>query len=178
METNKVNNQNKIGGINHRIGFRIKAKQVRLIDPDSKNLGVVSIQEALAKAEEFGLELVELNKGETPLCKIMDYGKMKYQKSKQTKSKEQKTHEIQFRPKIAVNDFETKLKSARKLLEKGSNIHLTVEFKGREFSHQEIGKELLLKAQKALEDISSISRDINIGNKRMDMMLSSKTKQM
>ncbi len=71
METNKVNHQNKIGGINHRIGFRIKAKQVRLIDPDSKNLGVVSIQEALAKAEEFGLELVELNKGETPLCKIM-----------------------------------------------------------------------------------------------------------
>lgn len=173
---NKKNKYKDKNNVSYRVGKRIRAKRVQLIDEKGNNLGVTLIVDALKRAEEAGLDLVEIKRGEMPLCKILNYGKMQYKKSKQAKKKEHKTREIQLRPKIAENDFECKIKNARKFLEKGSNVHLLVKFRGREFMHKDIGVNLLKKAQQNLQDVSSVMRDITIGHKRMDMLLGSKAK--
>jgi translation initiation factor IF-3 len=155
----------------HRIGNRIKAKKVRVIGPDGKNLGVLSIQEALIEAENLGLDLVEVGNEEIPTCKILDYGKMKYEQSKKEKKKEKKTHEIQFRPKIAEHDFEVKVIKARKFLESGSGVHFSVQFRGRETMHPEIGSALLDRAYEMLKDVSNLIKKPLLNGRNMDMIL-------
>lgn len=132
------------------------------------------LDEALRKASDEEMDLVEVGKGDIPTCKILDYGKMKYQESKKEKKKEKKTHEIQFRPIIAEHDLNVKIRSARKFLEKGSNVHFVVQFKGREAAHPEIGKELLNKALVQLSDISIVLRHLSAQDKRMDVILAPK----
>lgn len=169
MKNNK-NNKN-----DNRVGRRIKAKKVRVIDPYGKNLGVIFISEALKIADEHGLDLVEVNGGNPPTCKILDYGKLKYQESKKEKKKEKKTYEIQFRPKIADHDLGVKIKNARKFLEKGSSVHLVVQFKGREAIHPDTGQVILDKACEQLQDVSYIIKNASMSGKRMDMILAPKT---
>lgn len=100
---------------------------------------------------------------------------MKYQESKKEKKKEKKMHEIQFRPKIAEHDLGVKVKNARKFLEKGSNVHLIVQFRGREAIHPGTGRIILEKACKSLEDVSSVIKKITMQGKKMDMILAPKT---
>ena len=155
----------------YRIGRRIFAKKVLVIDQHGKNLGVMHTKDALAKAEESALDLVEINRGEIPTCKILDYGKMKYQESKKEKKKTKKSHEIQFRPKIAEHDLCTKIGHARKFLEKGSIVTLIVQFRGREATHPETGKVILDRAAKDLTDICVIRKFPTMQDKKMSMIL-------
>lgn len=170
---NKKRKQNS--NKNHRINKRIRAKEVRLIDKNGTNLGIKSFFEALNMANNDGLDLVEVNSGKIPVCKILDYGKLKYQESKKEKKKEQKTQEIQFRPKIAENDFQTKLNKARKFLKKGSNVHLVVVFRGREAFHKETGDVLLDKAITSLQDVANLVKRNPLKGKRMNAILSPKS---
>lgn len=155
----------------HRVGRRIRAKKVRVIDQTGTNLGVLWTKDALAKAEEANLDLVEMNKGEIPTCKILDYGKMKYQESKKEKKKEKKSHEVQFRPKIAEHDLCTKINNARRFLEKGSVVHLIVQFRGREAIHPDTGKTILERAIDELKDISIVVKRPVMHGKKMNMIL-------
>lgn len=161
----------------NRVGRRIRARKVRVIGSDGSNIGILNIEDALAKAEELGLDLVEFGSGEIPTCKILDYGKMKYEQSKKEKKKEKKTHEIQFRPKIAENDLVVKINRAKKFLEAGSNINFVIQFKGRESLHPEIGRTILERTCSELESISIISKKPTLNGKRMFMTLLPKTKQ-
>lgn len=155
----------------HRVGKRIRANKVRVIDQTGTNLGVLWVRDALEKAEEANLDLVEINKGEIPTCKILDYGKMKYQESKKEKKKEKKSYEVQFRPKIAEHDLCTKVKNARRFLEKGSVVHLIVQFRGREAMHPETGRTILDRATEDLKDISVVVKRPVMHGKKMNMIL-------
>lgn len=155
----------------HRVGRRIRARSVRLIDQNGENLGIVNTWDALKLAEEANLDLVEFSKGETPTCKILDYGKLKYQEAKKEKKKEKKTQEVQFRPKIAIGDLNTKIKNARKFLEKGSTVNLIVKFRGREIIHPETGTVILEKAMEELKDISTVMKKPFLQGKMMSLIL-------
>lgn len=128
----------------------------------------------MKRAEACGLDLVEVNPGDTPVCRILDYGKLKYQASKKEKKKEKKTHEIKFRPKIAEHDLGIKVKNARKFLEDGSTVKFTIKFKGRENAHPEQGSIILEKVSDYLKDIPTVSSGIQKQAKIMSMVLSPK----
>lgn len=158
----------------YSINRKINANFVRVIDPLGNNLGVISKNDALIKAQEFDMDLVEVSKGKVPTCKILDYGKLKYQESKKEKKKEKKNHAMILRPKIATHDLQTKINLSRRLLEKGSNINFMIKFKGRETSHPDIGENLLKSVISALNDCSLVSRNISYSGNKMDMTLSPK----
>lgn len=169
----KAKNKNKEN--DYRVGRRIRAKKIRLIGPDGENIGIVFTADAMAKAEELGLDLVEVGSGEIPICKILDYGKLKYDQSKKEKKKEKKTHEIQFRPKIAEHDLMVKINRAKAFLEKGSNVSFVVQFKGRESKHPETGQVLLDRTIAELEPISNIIKKPMMNGRYMSMILAPKS---
>jgi len=134
------------------VGRRIRARQVRCIDQNGENLGVIDIYKALKLADEAGLDLVQIAIGDTPVCKILDYGKYKYDQSKQKKENARKQREtavkikeIKFRPSTGDHDLETKANQAKKFIEEGNRIKITVAFRGREMSHKDLGMETLSK---------------------------------
>jgi len=136
---------------------------VRLIDPEKGSLGILSIQEAIRKAKESGLDLVEVApNGNPPVCKIMDYSKYVYhQKKKAKKSSKQKASqlkEIQFRPNIDDHDYNFKMKHIQEFLEKGHKVKVVVRFRGREMAHQELGFELIDKLKEDLQDYGSFEK--------------------
>lgn len=132
-----------------KLNESIRAPKVRLIDQDGQQLGVVSLREALLKAEEVGLDLLQVSPdSEEPVCKIIDYGKFKYdqdkklQKSKQ-QQRAQELKSVRLSVKIGRHDFETKLTAANKFVEKGHKVSLQLKFKGREMAHTELGEKVL-----------------------------------
>jgi translation initiation factor IF-3 len=132
-----------------KLNASIRAPKVRLIDQDGEQLGVVSLREALLKAEEAGMDLLQVSPdSEEPVCKIIDYGKFKYdqdkklQKSKQ-QQKAQELKSVRLSVKIGRHDFETKLAAAQKFIEKGHKVSLQLRFKGREMAHMELGEKVL-----------------------------------
>lgn len=147
---------------------------------DGRQLGVLTIQRALDMAIEAGLDLVEVSsKTNPPVCKIMDYGKYKYELSKKEKSvrkKQQTIHvkEIRLRPKIEGHDYEFKMKHARKFLEEGDKVKVTVIFRGRELKHLEFGKELLEKIEKDLSDIAKVERPTQVEGRNMILLMTKK----
>ena len=128
---------------------RIRAREVLVIDENGEKRGVLPIEEALALAEEAGLDLVEVApNADPPVCKILDYGKYKYQAQKRAAEarKKQKTievKEVKMRPTIDTHDYEVKLRSVRKFLAKGDKVKVTIRFRGRELSHTDLGRELM-----------------------------------
>jgi len=152
---------------------------VRLIGDDGKQIGVIEIVEALDLAETQDLDLVELNpNSDPPTCKLMDYGKFKYNSSKkQGKTKVLKRKEVKMRPKTEKHDFEVKLKNARRFLDAGHKVLVTMIFRGREQRHPELGVDLLNRFALALDEIAKVERPPakEAGN-RMSMLLSSKQK--
>ncbi len=135
---------------------------VRLIDEESKQVGIVPIAEAIEKAETAGFDLVEIApNADPPVCKIMDFGKYKYEISKKEKDSKKKQHtitvkEIRMRPKIDTNDFNTKVRHARKFLEHGDRVKVSIMFRGRELMHKEYGVELMKNFIEAVEDVGKI----------------------
>ena len=160
------------------INENITAKQVRLIDANNENRGIVSIREALAMAEEEGLDLIEISpQANPPVCKILDFGKFRYeqQKRKNEAKKNQKVVEIKelkLRPMIETHDYEVKVKQAKKFLDQGNKVKFTMRFKGRELSANDMGKQVLTKLVEDLEDCSKIDAEIKLEGRQMTMILS------
>ena len=152
--------------------------RVLLIGNDGEQLGVMSAEDALAKARAAGLDLVEVApEGEPPVCKILDYGKFKYgSRRKEGGGHARKQHfgqirEIRLRPKIDKHDLERKLTKARELLEQGYRLQLTCRFRGREMTHLELGHDLLEQATVFLADVSKLERRLLRDGRRMNLML-------
>jgi translation initiation factor IF-3 len=151
-----------------------------LIGDDGEQLGVMSSAEALAKAEQDGLDLVELApNANPPVCKIMDYGKYKYEIAKKEKENRKKQHvivtkEVRFRPKTDDHDFDFKVRHARKFLEAGNRVKATVMFRGRENAHREYGQRVLDKFKDALEDIAKIEKDTKLEGGQLVLFMTKK----
>ncbi len=142
------------------VNRRIRAKEVRLIDPDGKQLGVVPLMEALETAESHGLDLVEVAPNVSPpVCRIMDYGRYKYQQSKklQEAKKRQSTFqvkEIKLRPRTGEHDFQVKMRHVKRFLNHRDKVKVTVIFRGREMAHTNLGVALL---QRVIEDTAEFA---------------------
>lgn len=160
------------------INENIKAKQVRLIDADNENRGIVSIKEALAIAEEYGLDLIEISpQANPPVCKVLDYGKYRYeqQKKKNEAKKNQKIVEIKelkLRPAIETHDYDVKIKQAKKFLEQGNKVKFTMRFKGRELSANDMGKQIMTQIVEDLENCAKVDSEIKLEGRQMMMILS------
>ncbi len=135
------------------------------MDEKGEQVGIVSRNEALRRAESAGLDLVEVSPNAAPpVCKIMDFGKFKYELSKKEKETRKKQHvivtkEIRMRPKIEEHDFEFKLKHARKFLLEGDRVRASVQFKGREMIHQEFGRKIMERFIENLQDVAKTEKD-------------------
>lgn len=144
-----------------RINSDIKSSEVRVITAEGKLLGVLPIQDAIRKAQEAGLDLIEISPNASPpVCKIMDYGKYRYdnQKKMQLQRKKQKVvdlKEVKIKPNIDINDYNVKLRNARKFLNEGNKVKFSLRFRGREITHSEIGIDLINRVKEDLSDIST-----------------------
>ena len=164
----------------HEINEEIIDKEVRLIDDEGNQLGIMSAEEALKIAEERGFDLVKIAPNSTPpVCRIMDYGKFRFEQTKKEKEakKNQKTieiKEVRMSPSIDTNDFNTKLKNGRKFLADGDRVKVSVRFRGREMAHTEIGAELLKDFAAQCEDIATMDKSPKLEGRNMSMFLSPK----
>ena len=151
--------------------------QVRLIDAEGEQAGVVTADRAREMAREAGLDLVEISPtADPPVCRIMDYGKFKYEQKKKANESKKRQHtfqvkEVRVRPKTGDHDIDVKVKAARKFLEHGDKVQVTVLFRGREIVHSTIGIEILNEIATSLQDISKVERPPRMENKRMHMIL-------
>jgi translation initiation factor IF-3 len=160
---------------------------VRLTGVDGEQIGIVSLNEALEKAEEAGVDLVEISpNAEPPVCRVMDYGKFLYEKSKSTKEQKKKqkviqVKEIKFRPGTDDGDYQVKLRNLVRFLEDGDKAKITLRFRGREMAHQQIGMEVLNRVRKDLCEDSDLavveSFPTKIEGRQMIMVLAPKKKQ-
>ena len=162
------------------INRQIRAKEVQLIGDNGEKLGVVSINEALEKAEEKNLDLVLVAPNANPVvCKIMNYGKYKFEQAKKEKEsrKNQKaveTKEIRVTPNIGEHDFGFKCKNARGFLESGNKVKFTVRFRGRELNNVKIGEGILNRFAEELSDVSNIEKAPHLEGKSMFLILAKK----
>ena len=160
-----------------RIDDKIKIRQVRVIDDDGTQLGVLETEEAKALARSRDLNLVEVAPiANPPVCKIMDYGKYKYDQKKKEHLARDKQHqvslkEIRLRPKINEHDLATKLKSAIKFLERGDRVQFNMLFRGRERGCVGLGLEVMNKIKEVLVEISKIEKEPKMDGRRMTMMV-------
>jgi translation initiation factor IF-3 len=144
-----------------KVNREIRAPKVRVIDHLGEQIGIIPIYEALAMAEEQGLDLVEIVPGSNPpVCKIMNFGKFRYDQSKREKENKKAQHqikvkEIKLKPNIDVHDLETKTRHARDFLTSGNKVKITCTFRGREMMHPEIGEKIVRDMCQELEDIST-----------------------
>ena len=158
------------------INTDIRVPQVRLIDADGSNVGVVSINDALSRAEAAGLDLVEIvPNSDPPVCKILDFGKFKYeeQKRKNEARKKQKVievKEIKMRPGIDEHDYQVKMKAIHRFLEEGDKVKVTLRFRGREMAHQEIGAKVLERVQVDLNLLAKVEAFPRMEGRQMTMV--------
>ena len=151
---------------------------MRVIDADGEMLGVLSLSEALAKAEDAGLDLLEVQpNAEPPVCKIIDYGKYRYELQKKANAarKKQKTvelKELKMRPTIDIHDYQTKMKNAVKFLTKGDKVKFTIRFRGREMAHQNLGMDVLRRIQADLGDTIKTDVQPKMEGRQMMMIVS------
>jgi len=160
-----------------RINERIASPEVRVIGIDGKQLGILSIREALNAAENAGSDLVEISpEAKPPVCKIIEYGKLKYQeqKKKNQAKKKQKTievKEIKIRPGIEKHDYEVKIRALYKFILNGNKVKVTMRFRGREMEHQDLGFELLNKLQEEVQKVAKTEVKPKAYGKQIMMVL-------
>ena len=163
--------------ISLRTNEQITASEVRVISSNGKQLGIISIREALYHAEDEGFDLVEVSPdAKPPVCKIVDYGKLKYkeQKSKKEAKKKQKTievKEIKMRPGINKHDYEVKIKALSKFISSGNKVKVSLRFRGREMEHQNLGMELLKKLTEEVSEYAKIEAPPKSEGKQIIMVL-------
>ena len=163
-----------------QINEQIRDKEIRLIGEDGEQLGIVSAKEALKLAEEAGLDLVKIAPtAKPPVCKIIDYGKYRYEQARKEKDakKKQKTvelKEIRLSPNIEANDLNTKVNSARKFIEKGNKVKVTLRFRGREMAHMNSSKHILDDFAEALADVAVVEKPAKVEGRSLGMVLAEK----
>jgi len=156
----------------------ITANKVRLIDKDGEMLGVYGTKQAIEKAYESGLDLVEISpNAEPPVCKILDYGKYKYEQQKKANEakKKQKTvdvKEIKLRPGIGDHDYQVKLKAARKFIENGDKLKVTLRFRGREMAHTHLGMDVMNRMKEDMLDIAKVDQAAKTEGRQILMVMS------
>tara|TARA_A100001015_G_C15037594_1_gene737338 strand:- start:1348 stop:1884 length:537 start_codon:yes stop_codon:yes gene_type:complete len=166
-----------------RINHDIKASEVRVVDEDGEMKGVMSVADAVELAEEAGLDLVEVSpNAKPPVCKILDYGKYKYEQQKKAAEarKKQKTvdvKEVKIRPGIEEHDYQVKMRNARKFLDNGDKVKVTMRFRGREMAHQDIGFDLLKRMIEELADISKVDLHPKMEGRQIIMVLSAESQK-
>ena len=162
------------------INEQIRDREVRLIGPDGAQLGIVSAREAMAKAQEAGLDLVKIApQAKPPVCKIIDYGKYRYELARKEKEarKKQKTidvKEVRLSPNIETNDLNTKVNNAKKFISKGNKVKVTLRFRGREMAHVQQSKHILDDFAQMLGDIAVIEKPAKMEGRSMSMVLTEK----
>ena len=160
-----------------KINDAIRARDVRLIDENGQNVGVVSRFDAMERATAAGLDLVEVSPdADPPVCKILDYGKFKYQEQKKAAEarKNQKIveiKEIKMRPSIDDHDYDVKMRSIRRFFEEGDKVKITLRFRGREMAHQELGMDLLQRVKAELLDHAKVESEPRLEGRQMVMVL-------
>lgn len=165
------------------INENITAREVRLIGADGEQIGIVSIDEALAAADEAKLDLVEISPdAQPPVCRIMDYGKHLFEKKKQQaqarkNQKQTQVKEVKFRPGTDVGDYQVKLRNLIRFLEEGDKAKITLRFRGREMAHQELGMELLQQVEKDLEEYGTVEQRPKMEGRQLIMVLAPKKKK-
>ena len=165
----------------YNINNKIRSSEVRLIDQNGNQKGIVSIEKALDMAYDVGLDLIEISpNAKPPVCKILDFGKFKYEIEKQYKINKKKQHviqvkEIRLRPNTDDHDLLTKLNKGQKFLENGDKLKVTLMFRGREFyNRKEAGKEILDRIVEILKDISVVDKPADWQGQRISIILSPK----
>ncbi|MBN1379696.1 MAG: translation initiation factor IF-3 [Gammaproteobacteria bacterium] len=164
----------------HRLNELISTPEVRLIGRDGEQVGVLTLEEALARAEEAGMDLVEIvPTAKPPVCRVMDYGKFKFEQSKkahQAKRRQKQIHvkEVKFRPATEEGDYQVKLRNLTRFLTEGDKAKVTMRFRGREITHQELGLEFLKRIEKDLESIGLVEQFPQMEGRQMVMVLAPK----
>ncbi len=162
----------------YRINDKIKVPEVLVIDDEGKNLGVLSVSDAIHLAQESELDLVEVSpEANPPVCRILDYGKLKYQQKKKVQQKKKpKTHqkEVRLRPRISENDIQVKLRQVKDFMEHGDKVLITINFRGREMVHLDGANELMHRIIKECEDSGKVEKPPKLEGRRISMVMVSK----
>jgi translation initiation factor IF-3 len=160
-----------------RINDRIRARDVRLVDPEGQQLGIKPLPEALSIARQLDLDLVEVAPlANPPVCRIMDYGKFKFDAAQRAKESRRRTtsvgvKEMKYRPKIGPGDFETKTRRVRKFLDEGHKVKVTIMFRGREVFHPELGKKILDRVAQEVDGTARVESEARLDGRNMVMVL-------
>jgi translation initiation factor IF-3 len=163
-----------------RVNEDIRVPQVRLIDQNGEMLGVMSAREALLRAYDIGLDLLEISPNAVPpVCKITDYGKYKYEQQKKAnearkKQKVVEIKEIKVRPNIDDHDYGVKMRAMRSFIEEGDKVKVTLRFRGREMAHQELGVRVLERIRNEMAELVKVEQMPRLENRQMVMVLSPK----
>jgi translation initiation factor IF-3 len=166
-----------------RINEQIRIREVRLIDDEGNQRGIIPTTEALGLAREKGLDLVEVApQSRPPVCRLLDYGKYKFEqekKNREAKKKQKlvKMREVRMQPKIEEHDLQFKTKHIQEFLEEGNKVKVTIRFRGRELAHTELGRDVLLKIQEMLDTQFSVDKNPAMEGRFMSMILSPKAKR-
>jgi len=165
------------------INTEIRAKEVRLIDQDGEQVGIMGIRDALAKAEAVSMDLVEISpEAEPPVCRIMDYGKFVFELKQKKREAKKKQHQVQIkeiklRPGTEEADYQVKLKDIVRFLEEGDKAKITLRFRGREMAHQDLGMKQLQRIEVDLAEIGSVEQHPKMEGKMMTMLIGPKKKK-
>jgi translation initiation factor IF-3 len=161
----------------YRVNDRIEAPEVRLVGEDGEMIGVVRLREALDRARDVGLDLVEVSPtAKPPVCKILDFGKFKYEAQKRANAARKKQRvievkEIKMRPGIDDNDYNIKMKKVRNFLDEGDKVKVTMRFRGRELSHQHLAMDILTKVKEEVSDLGKVEQFPKMEGRQMVMVM-------
>lgn len=160
-----------------RVNREIRSSPIRLIDADGTQLGIVPLEDALRKAEERSLDLVEVGPGaEPPVCRVLDWGKVRFDREKKARESRKKAiavevKEVKYRPTIDDHDFDIKTQRARRFLEKGKKVKVTVFFRYRQLRRPELGTKILDKVTEDLQDVGTVESRSRLEGRQMTMIL-------
>ncbi|MBB71359.1 MAG: translation initiation factor IF-3 [Legionellales bacterium] len=166
-----------------RVNREIRVSEVRVIDAEGEQVGVMPTSDALKRAEDAGLDLVEVSpNAKPPVCTIVDYGKYQYQQKKraaEAKKKQvvTKVKEVKFRPVTEEGDYQVKLRNLIRFLEHGDKVKVTIRFRGREMSHQELGRDLLARVREDAAEYGTVEQMPQVEGRQMVMVIGPKRKK-
>jgi translation initiation factor IF-3 len=178
QESSLIAPRNDTRGEQHRINDRIRSREVRLIGPTGDQLGIKPVPDALRMARGFDLDLVEVAPGANPpVCRIMDYGKFKYEEGQKAKEARKKStnvtvKEVKYRPKIGKGDFDTKTRNVIRFIEEGHKVKITLQFRGREMAHPELGSKILDDVLAEVGPAAKVDTQARFEGRGMTMVLS------
>jgi len=165
------------------INGEIRAKEVRLIDQNGEQVGIMPVRDALAKAEAVSMDLVEISpEAEPPVCRIMDYGKFVFELKQKKREAKKKQHQVQIkeiklRPGTEEADYQVKIRSIMRFLEDGDKAKITLRFRGREMAHQELGMKQLQRIEADLVEVAVVEQHPKMEGKMMSMLIGPKKKK-